>query len=451
MRSIKLKVGQTVLDEQGRKFRVTKNDILVEGQDAPAKKIARVHGLNPKDVSMWADKLNVNLAKSISYLTTDNAKVGLVDSITNNKLSNNLDLTKVVNLNESIGLREGKEAYTLDLAYDTPEKLYLQFLDFLDAKYPEIITIGINSSAMQDKLYTLDNREADVENTRLDPKNLWHEFSKSRYNRESISSKTSIKEGFNPKWEDEAKEALEDKLDVEVKRSSDSWVEDYDGITFESTSGRGSNGESEWIVFKNYDDAERYAIARVRQDLEVEPEIFTPSWLENYIYISKTDIRIMAGEEADYYIGDMSDNEVLKEIGNDNDYEKIKDKIELATDNRDGLNEDDEDYKKEYLKADREVKDLEQDLEDLVSESRDTLISDRYDELVKAYEDPIQYFVEEQGTYSVSDLMSQSFINIDIEEASKDAVSEDGVAHFLDRYNGEEEELVGGFVAFGTN
>ena len=63
-------------------------------------------------------------------------------------------------------------------------------------------------------------------------------------------------------------------------------------------------------------------------------------------------------------------------------------------------------------------------------------------------ENPIEYFVNEQGIYSVEDLMKQFWININIDEAAKDAIKVDGWAHFLSRYDGEYETTENGIVYF---
>jgi len=112
----------------------------------------------------------------------------------------------------------------------------------------------------------------------------------------------------------------------------------------------------------------------------------------------------MAGEEADRRVEDMEDEEVMQEAGIDDP-----------------------------------------------EEAREALQEKYYDEMYKALEDPINYFVDEQGIYTIEDLMKQSFIRIDVDRAAQDAIDTDGVAHFLDGYDNEEVELPSGAVAYGTN
>ena len=205
-------------------------------------------------------------------------------------------------------------------------------------------------------------------------------------------------------WQAVAKKELEQELEVQTNVVEYEYYGRLGALPLESTSGKANNEESEWIVFEDYDKAEEAAIAKVKEDLENEPEIFTQSWLQYYIEIGDTDRRIMAGEEADRRVEDMEDEEVTQEAGIDDP-----------------------------------------------EEAREALQEKYYDEMYKALEDPINYFVDEQGIYTIEDLMKQSFIRIDVDRAAQDAIDTDGVAHFLDGYDNEEVELPSGAVAYGTN
>jgi len=191
-------------------------------------------------------------------------------------------------------------------------------------------------------------------------------------------------------WKEVAKRELEKELGVKTKVSA--YGNEEDSFNLESTTGEGSNGEREWAIFKNEDEARSAAITQVKEDLENEPILFNQNWLQNFITISDTDRNIIAGEEADDLVEDMEDNEA-KEKAREKEYEKIK----------------------------------------------------------VALKDPVQYFVGDHGIYSREELMKQSFIQIDIEKASEDAIRTDGVAHFLDHCDSSEVELPSGAVAYGTN
>jgi hypothetical protein len=66
-------------------------------------------------------------------------------------------------------------------------------------------------------------------------------------------------------------------------------------------------------------------------------------------------------------------------------------------------------------------------------------LSDEYEDAITA--DPVGFFVDDHGMYSLEDFFQANFVHIDIEAAAKDAVDTDGVAHFLNRYDGNEYEF----------
>lgn len=156
--------------------------------------------------------------------------------------------------------------------------------------------------------------------------------------------------------------------------------------------------ETEWLVFESEKDAEREAIAMVRDDMASDPEMFNIDFLKKFIMVRPGDIHIIATEEADAVVG----------------YE-----------GEEGVDE------REWNKV--------------------------YNDVMKSLErDPVDYFVNELGAYSLEDLLQQSFIMIDEEDASEEAVRLDGADHFLDRYDGEAIELSDAdtrkkFFAYGIN
>lgn len=241
---------------------------------------------------------------------------------------------------------------------------------------------------------------------------------------------------------------------------------DYDDIEYtgESQFGRGfifecsstDSDESEWVVFASEDDAENEALDYVKDMLEDEPESFNSDFLENHIYITSTDKRLISKEEADSRVENYDDEEICEEAGKSSDYSDLQDKIDEANSREDDLTGEEDDYNKLSGEIADEVKSLEKDLESLVDDAKEEMRGQWSDEMETSLEDPIEYFVNEQGMYSMEDLMQCSFIRIDEDEASIDAVNQDGVAHFLDRCDGEEEEWTDPetndtFYFYGTN
>jgi hypothetical protein len=94
----------------------------------------------------------------------------------------------------------------------------------------------------------------------------------------------------------------------------------------------------------------------------------------------------------------------------------------------------DVDYFQEALEEkEEELKDTLEELDGIGAEQEE-LIS-------RILEDPYKYFVEEQGLEEDFDSFLKHWGHIDVEEAAKDAVSTDGVGHFLSSYDGELREI----------
>jgi len=204
----------------------------------------------------------------------------------------------------------------------------------------------------------------------------------------------------NNSGEQSLEEIIAEELGAEV-------VKEYD-----SPFGRGKVFElddgSEVLVFESGEIAEREAIERVREDLEESPEMFTQSWLEDFIYISSIDRGMMASDEGSFAVEDRDDDEIM----------------DMA-----------ESYNVETKEKD--IDDIREDVSEAVAH-----------EWERGLDDPIEFLVEEKGMYSKEDLLKQPFINIDVDKASEDAIRVDGVAHFLGTYDGEENYGKGDMVYY---
>lgn len=160
------------------------------------------------------------------------------------------------------------------------------------------------------------------------------------------------------------------------------------------------NRSNIWYVFENEDDAKEYAIGMVKSDLENEPEIFNQDWLmghvdeDSYIDSLESDIANWVKESPSSY-SSFIDNE---EPENDGEYSD--DQIGRMID---GYTED-----------------IKRDLID---------------------------FLKGLG-YKGKSLFNQLKPHLDIDEAAEDSIKEDGVAHFLGRYDGKQIDLPSGAVAY---
>ena len=198
--------------------------------------------------------------------------------------------------------------------------------------------------------------------------------------------------------------------DVEVREESDAGV-DYAEVTVD--------GE-EYLVFESHEDAETVAISRVEDDVVNEPSLFPPDFLINHMYISDMDKRMMASEEADALVSDMSDDEIIDAAGMRDEYDEAVD----AGD--DSL------------------------AEEILDDAKASEIDRIEDQVIDQYGDIQGYFMDELG-YSMEQLMDASWIQIDEREIAEEAVDIEGVAHFLAGYDGNEVDLPDGFVAYRTN
>jgi hypothetical protein len=202
------------------------------------------------------------------------------------------------------------------------------------------------------------------------------------------------------------------KFFAEQEGISDEDMKEFREEVLESIDEEGSSivltvSGTEYRIYPSVDDAEKVALYQVRDSIESEPEMFNQDFISQYLSITPTDKRIIAQEEADSLYEDMSDRDIERE------------------------------YEREI--GDADDKD--------VDEMREELAENKASEIESELDDPIQYFVNDQGTFeSAADLMNAAFISIDVDAAAQAAIDADGFAHFISQYDGEYQETDSGFV-----
>ena len=186
-----------------------------------------------------------------------------------------------------------------------------------------------------------------------------------------------------------------------------------------------SDGDVEYRVFISEEDAENIAVEQVTEDLQENPDYFNQDWLMNYI------------DGRDFF------EEQLTEM-NDSYVQDIES----------------ETYKTKY--ANRLIDELVEnglmDEEDAESDNAEELADDlKYDyvalltqEKLEEGNDGLDYFINNFGEKETFKMVLDNNL-IDIEEASKDAVQEDGIGHFLSSYDGETLYLSDDCVAYRVN
>lgn len=254
---------------------------------------------------------------------------------------------------------------------------------------------------------------------------------------EYLNLKKLIKESIVTILKEESEDESEEKFNVDsldmsepmnslmVKFLGDNISNKDKRDEFESDFTTDSDGESgtfkfdgdeyRWII--DEDTAERIAEDQVYDDLSNEHELYSPSFLQDFIYITDTDKRIIAGEEADNIMDGMEDEEILKRMNVLDEYEEL----ENSLDDLEGT----------------EFNSAKQKMDDILDKAKDDLDSELADEIYDELNDPIKYFVEEHGIYSTEDLLKANFISIDYNKAASYAVKTDGWENFLSRYDGD--------------
>ena len=237
-------------------------------------------------------------------------------------------------------------------------------------------------------------------------------------------------------------EAIAEYLDVSGPEALDI-AEDARDLGFRADGVEINHGRRSYIVT---DDGIELAEQIVAQDLEDEPNLFTESWLAQFIVISPTDRRLLAQEEADSAAEALDENDLDADSHPD-----VADALEALEDAENAVHElDEEDFDSEEAyeaaldSAEYEEGQRASELEDarlsVMDELREDWASERAEEIEQALaSDPLGYFRDIYG-WDVSDIPTNLYY-IDVRAAAENAVAIDGAAHFLAHYDGEEGEV----------
>jgi hypothetical protein len=187
---------------------------------------------------------------------------------------------------------------------------------------------------------------------------------------------------------------------------------------------RAEYGREEYYLYPE-DEAVRVAEKEAENMIADEPESFNPDFINEFLYMSETDCRVYAGDMADGQVEGMDDDDIIKAAGGD--------------------------YEERYEAADAEDDDVAK--EKILEDAKEEAVSNITDEIAKSLmADPVGYFVDQEGIYSsAKELLENNIVSVDSRAAAKSAVAQDGVAHFIAGYDGEEIELGDGWNAYRTN
>lgn len=178
-----------------------------------------------------------------------------------------------------------------------------------------------------------------------------------------------------------------------------------------------SDSGAEYMIFQTEDDAEQHAINRVREDLENEPYLFTESWLVGHI---DTD------EAKDFFEGVYGEWDLgyAEDIRNELDDTYVNRLVSEMVDN--GIMSEDE---------------ANSDEADSLAEERiDTFAQALTNDKIEEGDGGYEHYKSNFGDEEARKILIQNNL-IDLDVASADAVTTDGVPHFLSGYDGEEITL----------
>ena len=227
-------------------------------------------------------------------------------------------------------------------------------------------------------------------------------------------------------WQTVAKKELEKELEVQTEIVDYDYYGNLGALSLEAVRDtKGNNGEREWIVFEDSEKAEEAALAKVKEDLENEPELFVQEWL----------VGMLDREQAKSFFSDVYD-----EFNTSYAYD-----IQSADDDT-YTNRLAQEMVERNIISEEEGKDENFDLEDKIEDFVEKMTADNISQDGIGFD----YYSDNFGKEEAIKLIFQHQL-IDIDAAAQDAIDQDGVAHFLDGYDNEEVELPSGAIAYGTN
>ena len=155
-------------------------------------------------------------------------------------------------------------------------------------------------------------------------------------------------------------------------------------VVEEIVSQYGEGGVDEF--YGKYNDAEDFAI-----ELVDEMGIESFNNYEYYMYVTDTDRRLIAQEQADFYVDDIRNedggNRLIEEAGMDVD---------------------------EYEEADSEMQ------EEMLDKAREIVYDEYYDTWYEGLDDAKNFLVDEQGIYDTESFANLSFVRVDYEKLGRD-------------------------------
>lgn len=226
-----------------------------------------------------------------------------------------------------------------------------------------------------------------------------------------------------PEWVDLEEWQRTAARELETEQQAELELDRHDAEKFEV-----STPSASFAIYQDEGTAEAAAIAQVEDQLESEPENFNQDWLATHLDTEHL---------RDQLYSDVAD--MIRENEEDS-YGSMEDR-------RDHLIDQDKLDRDPFFDADGNALELNDKLENAIDAAWESYLEQQANSQL---EDPLQYL---QDIYGEADALKQAMIisRIDTRAAAEEAVSTDGLGHFLSSYDGNYDTLPSGAVVVRTN
>ena len=260
-------------------------------------------------------------------------------------------------------------------------------------------------------------------------------------------------------------------------------IKDYapgDGVyvEFGNRSNAYMGGQRDYMVFEDYDDAERAAVSHVEESFDDVWAGGFPDWAEHFVEKDEVAIYQYASEAANSWAyHDIEDDRILEEAGLQDDFDELQEKIDDLQDEFDAADTEIwslEDIEEPNAQEQRElerlrdrnddiegstyhsggskglIRELEVEQERLKDGARDKVYEKHLEYLVEEMDDIVQYLKDHFG-YGFKEIVDSGFVRLDRDAMAQYVVDNDGVAMQFANYDHNQIDLDSGAVAFRTN
>ena len=209
-----------------------------------------------------------------------------------------------------------------------------------------------------------------------------------------------------------------------------------------------NNGE-EWAV--GTEDEFNKALREYWSNFPDEIGIENVYDYEYYLTMSEYERESFANEEADNYVGDLSDEECIEREGFEESYEELNEKMEELDDEYYELEYDDDEKDLEREEEIKEEKrELQKEIDSLIEKARESARDSEFDTWYDCLSDPVHCLVYTYGFYnSAQDMVNYGLLDFDLDEFVEDMMNQSSYGD-LSSYDSDYQE-VGDYILIRLN